>query len=50
MSNPASAQGLLDTLTYLGIYIGCVVVLAVIYFGGALIWWRRNQRQRGSGV
>jgi hypothetical protein len=49
MGNPTSAKELLDTLTYLGIYLACVVVLAVIYFGGVLIWWRRSQRQRRSG-
>ncbi|MFB0535821.1 MAG: hypothetical protein ACETWR_12665 [Anaerolineae bacterium] len=49
MSNPALAQSLLDVLTYLGTYLACVVVLAVAYFVGALIWWRRSQRQRSSG-
>jgi type II secretory pathway component PulF len=48
MSNPVSAQGLLNILTYLGIYLACVVVLAVIYFGGVLVWWRRSQKQRSS--
>lgn len=50
MNNPAPAQGLLDVLTYLGIYLACVAILAVTYFGGALIWWWRSQRQRSSGI
>jgi hypothetical protein len=50
VNNPALAQGLLDTLTYLGIYLACVVILAVAYFGGTLIWWWRSQRRRSSGV
>jgi hypothetical protein len=45
MNTPALVQGLLDTLTYLGIYLLCVVVMAVVYFGGALVWWWRNQRR-----
>jgi hypothetical protein len=51
ISNPAtSARGLLNTLTYFGIYLVCVAILAVTYFGGALIWWWRSQGQRGSGT
>jgi hypothetical protein len=49
MNNPVSAQDLLNILTYLGTYLACVAVLAVIYFGGALIWWWRSQKQRSSG-
>jgi uncharacterized iron-regulated membrane protein len=48
MGNPAPAQGLLDILRYFGIYLACVAILAVTYFSGALIWWRRSQRQRSS--
>jgi hypothetical protein len=44
IDNPALAQGLLDTLTYFGIYLACVIVLTVAYFGGAFIWWWRSQR------
>jgi hypothetical protein len=45
ISNPAmSARGLLNTLTYFGIYLVCVAILAMTYFGGALIWWWRSQK------